>query len=77
METQKRYNEQLIDLMEKLSNIMLKQGEQFRARAYQKAQETIMTVPNNIISTSQLKGDFHSLHFAFGDKLGLMSSLNI
>ena len=56
METQKRYNEQLIDLMEKLSNIMLKQGEQFRARAYQKAQETIMTVPNNIISTSQLKG---------------------
>ena len=56
MEEQKIYNEQFIDLMGQLSNIMLKQGEQFRARAYQKAQETIMTVPHNIISISQLKG---------------------
>ena len=52
----KIYNEPFIDLMEQLSNIMLKQGEQFRARAYQKAQETIMSFPNDITSTNQLKG---------------------
>ena len=53
---QKRYNEEFIELMEKLSNIMQKQGEPFRARAYQKAQETIMTIQDDIISPSQLKG---------------------
>ncbi len=34
---------------------MLKQGEAFRARAYQKAQETIMAYPNDITSREQLK----------------------
>ena len=38
-----RLNETFIELMEKLSDIMIKQGEPFRARAYQKAQETIMS----------------------------------
>jgi NAD-dependent DNA ligase len=52
----KRYNEDFIDLMDKLSSIMLKQGEPFRARAYQKAQETIMNFQDDIISPSQLKG---------------------
>jgi NAD-dependent DNA ligase len=56
MAEKKRYNEEFIELMEKLNNIMLKQGEPFRARAYQKAQETIMTYSNNITSTNQLKG---------------------
>jgi DNA ligase (NAD+) len=56
MEENKRYNEELIELMENLNNIMLKQGEPFRARAYQKAQETIMNHHNDIISPSQLKG---------------------
>jgi DNA ligase (NAD+) len=56
MEEKKRYNEEFIDLMEKLNSIMLKQGEPFRARAYQKAQETIMAYPDDIYSTSQLKG---------------------
>ena len=51
-----RYNEQFIDLMEKLSSIMLKQGEPFRARAYQKAQETLMSYPEDILSVEQLKG---------------------
>jgi NAD-dependent DNA ligase len=51
-----RYNEQFIDLMEKLSNIMLKKGEPFRARAYQKAQETLMAFPSDITSVEQLKG---------------------
>ena len=56
MEENKRYNEEFIELMEKLSSIMLKQGEPFRARAYQKAQESIMAYPDDIFKTSQLKG---------------------
>jgi len=51
-----RLNEQFIELMEKLSDIMLKQGEPFRARAYQKAQETIMAYPDDILSPTALKG---------------------
>jgi len=51
-----RLNESFIDLMDKLSNIMMKQGEPFRARAYQKAQETMMTVMEDIHSPEQLKG---------------------
>ena len=51
-----RLNEKFIDLMETLSSIMLKQGEPFRARAYQKAQETIMSYQGDITSASQLKG---------------------
>jgi len=51
-----RLNEKLIELMETLSNIMLKQGEPFRARAYQKAQEAIMAYPDDITGTEQLVG---------------------
>ena len=51
-----RLNEKFIDLMEQLSNIMLKQGEPFRARAYQKAQETIMSINEDIVTIDQLKG---------------------
>ena len=50
-----RLNEQFIDLMEQLANIMLKHGEPFRARAYQKAQETIMSYSGNIQSPTDLK----------------------
>ena len=52
----KRYNEEFIELLDKLNNIMLKQGEPFRARAYQKAQETIMTYQDDIMSPDQLIG---------------------
>ena len=51
-----RLNEKFIELMEELSNIMLKQGEPFRARAYQKAQETIMSHTNDIMTPNDLKG---------------------
>ena len=51
-----RLNEKYIELMDKLSEIMMKQGEPFRARAYQKAQETIMVYPHDITSPEQLKG---------------------
>ena len=51
-----RLNEKFIELMEILADIMLKQGEPFRARAYQKAQETIMAYQEDILSPSNLKG---------------------
>ena len=51
-----RLNEKFIEIMEKLSEIMSKNGESFRARAYQKAQETIMSYPYNISSPEQLNG---------------------
>jgi DNA ligase (NAD+) len=51
----KRLNEQFINLMEQMSNIMIKQGETFRARAYQKAQETLMSINEDIISIEQIK----------------------
>ena len=50
------YNQKFIEVLEKLSNIMLKKGEPFRAKAYQKAQEFIMSYPNNITSLSDLNG---------------------
>jgi len=52
----KRYNEEFIGIMDQLSAIMTKQGEPFRARAYQKAQEAIMTYPGDITSPEDLKG---------------------
>ena len=52
----KVYNEEFINVLEQLATIMQKQGEPFRARAYQKAQETIMTFPGEITSASQLNG---------------------
>jgi len=51
-----RLNEKFIELMEQLADIMLKHGEPFRARAYQKAQETMMAYPGDIMSPNDLKG---------------------
>ncbi len=52
----KRWNEEFIELMEKLADIMSRQGETFRSRAYQKAQETIMAYPDDISDPEMLKG---------------------
>ena len=41
-------NEEFINLLDKLSGIMMKHGESFRAKAYQKAQNSIISYPNNI-----------------------------
>lgn len=51
-----RYNEKFIEILNQLAIIMLKQGETFRSRAYQKAQEYIMSYPNSITSLNELKG---------------------
>ena len=52
----RRLNEEFIDILGELADIMNKQGEPFRARAYQKAQETIMTYDGDITDPNQLKG---------------------
>jgi DNA ligase (NAD+) len=51
-----RFNEIFSDVLEQLQTIMLKEGEHFRAKAYAKAKETIMTCPEDIVNVSQLKG---------------------
>jgi len=56
MSSSGRLNEQFIELMEQLAVIMLKHGEPFRARAYQKAQETMMSYPKDITSPKDLEG---------------------
>lgn len=50
------FNASFINLLDKLSGIMMKHGEQFRAKAYQKAQDSIMTYPSAITSLKQLEG---------------------
>ena len=52
----KTMNKELIDIMEELADIMMRQGEPFKARAYKKASESIMAFPDEITNVSQLKG---------------------
>jgi DNA ligase (NAD+) len=56
MKNGERLNEKFIDMLEKLSKIMISRGEVHRARAYQKAQETIMAFPDTITDPKQLSG---------------------
>ena len=53
---QKGYNEDFSKVLEKLSGIMSKHGEPFRAKAYQKALDTILKYPSVIVSLDQLTG---------------------
>lgn len=52
----KRYNEEFIEILSKLSDIMMKHGQAFRSKAYQKAQESIVNYPEDITSVKQLNG---------------------
>jgi NAD-dependent DNA ligase len=51
-----RYNEEFIDILEQLYNIMMSQGEIHRARAYKKAEETVVNYLEDITNVEQLKG---------------------
>ena len=53
---QKIYNEEFIEILGELKDIMQAQGEVFRAKAYQTAQETIMMYEGDITDPNQLKG---------------------
>jgi len=48
-------NKSLIDVMEELADIMIRQGEPFKSRAYKKASETIMAIPEDITDVKQVK----------------------
>jgi NAD-dependent DNA ligase len=56
VENKEPMNEKLVDLMEKLTVLMSKRGDQIRARVYKRAQETILAYPDPITRVSQLKG---------------------
>ena len=51
-----RLNEKLIKLLAELEDLMHRKGEHMRARAYSKAQETIMLQHYDITNVNQLKG---------------------
>ena len=50
------YNDEFVDILGELEDIMTRQGEPFRARAYHKAAESIMTYPNDITDPKQIEG---------------------
>ena len=50
------YNGVFSDIMGQVYEIVMKQGQPFRGKAYQKAQETIMSYKGDIYSPDQLKG---------------------
>lgn len=52
----KRLNEEYIAVLQELNDIMMKQGEPFRARAYSKAVESIMEINEDITDYKQLQG---------------------
>jgi DNA polymerase IV len=54
--TCERLNEKLADLMNQLSNILSKLGDNIKARAYAKAEETILSVTTDICSPEELNG---------------------
>lgn len=54
--SQMPYNNEFIKILGEMEVIMTRRGEPFRARAYHKASETIMSCDFDITSTSQLVG---------------------
>ena len=55
-ENREPMNEDLVILMEKLTVLMSKRGDQIRSRVYKRAQETILAYPQPIVNIKQLKG---------------------
>ena len=56
MTKEKVFNEDLVKILGELEDIMNRQGETFRARAYHNAAETIMSYIQPITNPEQLKG---------------------
>ena len=52
---EKSYNEEFIKIMEELADIMSRQGEPFKARAYKKASESIMAYNEPIYNAKQIE----------------------
>ena len=56
MSGEKVYNEDFVKILGELEDIMIRQGEPFRARAYHNAAETIMAYTRPITNPAQLSG---------------------
>jgi NAD-dependent DNA ligase len=56
LDKQKVYNAEFIDILGEFKDLLQGQGETFRARAYQTAQESIMSYERDITNPDQLKG---------------------
>ena len=56
VEEKHAYNDEFVDILGQLEDIMTRQGEPFRARAYHKAAESIMTYPHDITDPKQVEG---------------------
>ena len=56
MSSPKTYNEEFIKILGELADLMVRKGEPHRARAYQKAEETIIKYQGDITNPKQLKG---------------------
>ncbi len=54
--TMTRLNESFAGMLDELSKLMMKKGENIKSRAYSKAQETILKETNDITSAKQMKG---------------------
>ena len=52
----KRYNEDFSKILSELETILMRQGEPFKARAYKKGEETILTMNEDINTYKQLEG---------------------
>lgn len=51
----KRLNENFIKILSELGDLMMKKGEPFRAKAYQKAEAAIIKYPDDIVDIKQIK----------------------
>ena len=52
----KRLNENFIKILSELGDLMMKKGEPFRAKAYQKAEAAIIKYPDDIVDIKQITG---------------------
>ena len=52
----KRYNEQILEMLEKMELLMKKRGDIFRMKAYARASNTISNMTEDIIDVKQLEG---------------------
>ena len=56
---QARLNEKLIEMLEKMSTLMQKKGDNIRSRIYSRAQDTVLSMNEDITAVDQMKGRPH------------------
>ena len=54
-----RLNEKLSEMLDRLSKLMQKKGDNMRSRIYSRAQDTVLSEPGDITDITQMKGKPH------------------